>query len=70
MVNMVVSSVGCRIGRAARFLQLDFIVRASASGAGNPTKHRHNAHQRASGKWYRCSADSPAISWPSIYRPE
>jgi hypothetical protein len=30
---------------------LIFIVRASALGAGNASKHRHNAHQPARGKW-------------------
>jgi hypothetical protein len=55
MVNMIVSSVGAR---------------ASALGAGNAIKHRHNDYQRASGNWYRCNADNPAMSWPSIHRPK
>jgi len=63
MVNMVVFSVGCRV-------QPDFMVRASALGAGNASKHRNNAHQPARGKCHRCDADSPATSWPSIHRPE
>jgi hypothetical protein len=68
LVNIVVASVGYRIGSAAGFLL--FIASASAPGAGNVAKHRNNAHQPARDKWYRCSADRRASSWPSIHRPE
>jgi hypothetical protein len=63
MVNMASSPL-------AVVCSLIVIVRASALGAGNATKHRNNAHQPARGKCYRCNADSPATSWPSIHRPE
>jgi hypothetical protein len=55
MVNIIASSVGCR----AR--SLIFIVRASALGAGNATKHRNKAHQPASGKCDRCNGHSPGV---------